>query len=90
MRTWRIVPFTVGAQYRVLAIGETWAWNGHGREMRLGEILRFVGSYYSTYDECSAYVFRAEDGGEVLWSLRDDEPMEKWKEVFLPLGKADA
>ena len=58
--------------------------------MRLGEILYFIGSHYSAYDETSAYGFRAEDGSEVWWSLHDDEPAEKWKGVFLPLGTVDA
>lgn len=85
----RTTLFTVGGQYRVIGEGQTWSWNGHGREMKLGEVLIFTGCAYSTYDETSAYIFRSEDGSEVWWALHDNEPVESRKDIFLKLGAAD-
>jgi hypothetical protein len=83
MSTWRGSPFTADAEYRVIRAGRTWSWNGSGGDLSIDQILRYVDASYSHYDNCSAYIFRDAKGQEFWWALHDDEPLEKWQEVFV-------
>lgn len=88
MSTWRGSPFSNEVEYRVISPGDTWSWNGFGSDFQVGQVLRFVDSNYSHYDNCSAYIFRDAIGNQFWWALKDDDPLEKWREVFEPIERS--
>ncbi|MFL5328955.1 MAG: hypothetical protein ACJ8C4_08555 [Gemmataceae bacterium] len=54
----------------------------------LGEIVTYQQCGYSHYDSTSIYAFTNEYGVERSWWLHDDEPLEKWRDVFATIENA--
>lgn len=77
-------PFRVDRTYRVLQ--EAPSYSGTG-QLIMGEILKFVGSSYGTYDGVSVYVFTGESGEEKTWALHDDESLDSWTDIFTGVAK---
>src|SRR6185503_5409752 len=75
--TWRGSPFVKGRRYRVLREAPSYAGT-----LSAGEVVEYFGAYYGIYDGVSVYAFTNDQAQERTWMLHDDEPLERWSDVF--------
>jgi hypothetical protein len=81
--TWRGSPFTPGHLYRAIALPRTWT-----NQFKVGDEVRYLGAGYDLHENFSVYVFVDAANVERRWQLMDDEPDDRWREVFAPVDGA--
>jgi hypothetical protein len=70
-------PFVVGRSYRVKK-----TVNNRDFSVSEGQVLRYLCLGYVPYDGLSYFNFVDEQGRRLYWGLYDDEPIDKWREMF--------
>jgi hypothetical protein len=71
--------FEIGRRYRARA-----DFSSRKSKFTAGEIVTFEQEGYVPYDEAYAFQFKALNGEEKFWTLRDDAPLDTWKQFFEP------
>ncbi|MEW8187596.1 MAG: hypothetical protein AB2794_21605 [Candidatus Thiodiazotropha endolucinida] len=80
MNTWRDNPFIEGKKYKVIK-----DFHQSQSIFKAGEILIYVNSEYSHYDNSTIFFFKAKGDHPKTWWLHDDEPIEEYKKLFLEI-----
>jgi hypothetical protein len=78
MNTWRDSPLTEGKKYRVLK-----DFRQPQSIFKADEVLKYENAEYSRYDNSTMFFFKAKGGHQKTWWLHDDEPVEKYKDLFV-------
>jgi hypothetical protein len=75
-------PFLTDAWYRV-RIDINNSSGRYGWDFPAGAVLRYLGSTYSAYDNCSGFRFADAEGKTLVWEVRDDDAhVQSWEHYF--------